>query len=585
MRENITALIRALAACAALLLATASLRGEVEPIAEPAAMTEINATLRLLRDLANPRPNADPAAVPVGKFAEEARNMRGHYQNLDQMIMRGDMANARMMVRQWISTTESPDLKNIYQSLLKHIDERLNSVQAAYATQIDDLLKRAADACRTAKTGSDLDGVTAEIEDLRQGGMPGEQRFSRLRRRLDGAVNFLQQWDRYLAAREAGSISGALQVLREMSSRDYGYRTQLLSSDELAKLRTELEYQASEQINSMVFAPQAVPAAGASIADWEKYLENVQSAYELVNASNFGSRSFTTRRRIDVLNNAMNYWMQMLYLERAGNIRGALQQIQNIESNAFVDGVVITAERLDAKRSNLAVMLANQSKEDRPMFKDIDAAIRDLRTPADLSAVSRRLVAYENFSGAGSDEVRSLRNDIHSLIRLATAVEDGRIGDYANYQYGVSGDLPHRWSSATREVRKQLVFRVIVVSTGLNDLGQPKEGESIDTLLLRVADEAVKKGDWRRVLTVLDALRRYAYSNSQPPLWLAGEIDSVQTFLAARQYEDAGEFAFAMSHYLAVLRNTGNHVPVKEASDRLAVLRKDHPELTTPTTQ
>jgi len=582
MRENITALTRAMVACAALLLTSASLRGDVEPISEPAAMTEINATLRLLRDLANPRPNADPAAVPVGKFAEEARNMRGHYQNLDQMILRGDMANARTMVRQWISTTESPDLKNIYQSLLKHIDERLNSVQAAYVIQIDDLLKRAADVCRGAKAGSDLDGVLGEIEDLRQGGLPGEQRFSRLRRRLDGAVNFLQQWDRYLAAREAGSISGALQVMREMSSRDYGYRTQLLSSDELAKLRADLERQASEQINSMVFAPEAVPAIGASIADWEKYMENVQSAYELVNASSAGSRSFATRRRIEGLNNAMNYWMQMLYFERAGNIRGALQQIQNMESSAFLDGTVITAERLDSKRATLAVTLASQSRDDRPMFKDIDSVLRDLRTPADLSGVSRRLVAYDSFSGAGSDETRALRNDVNALIRLAAAVEDGRIGDYVNYQNAVSGDVPHRWSSATREVRRQLILRVIGVSTGLSDLGQPKEGEAIDAMLLRVADEAVKKGDWRRVLAVLDALRRYAYSNSQPPLWLAGEIDSAQTFLAARQYEDAGEFAFAMSHYRAVLRNTGKHVPVKEASDRLAVLRKDHPELIAP---
>lgn len=584
MRENFTALTLALVACAVLLLTTASLRGD-EPVSDPASMTEINANLRLLRDLANPGPNADPAAVPVGKFAEEARNMRGHYQNVEQMIARGDMANARTVIRQWISTTESPDLKNIYQSLLKHIDERLNSVQAAYVVQIDGLLKRAADACRNAKTGNDLDGVSAEIEDLRQGGMPGEQRFNRLRRRLDGAVNFLQQWERYLAAREAGSISGALQVLREMSSRDYGYRTQLLSNDELAAIRTDLERQTNEQINSIVFAPEAVPAVGASIADWEKYQENVQSAYELIGASGFGSRSFGMRRRIEVLNNAMNYWLQVLYFERAGNIRAALQQIQNIESSAFIDGAVITPERLDAKRVELAAALANRPQDDGLVFKDIDAAMRNLRTPADLPAVSRRLMAYDNFSGLGADEVRSLRNDINSLMRSAIVVEEGRIGDYANSQYVNTGEVPHRWAATVRAVRRQLVLRVTVVSTGLNDLGGLKDGETIDAMLLRAADQAVEKGNWRRVLTLLDALRRYAYSNSQPPLWLAGEIDSVQTFLAARQYEDAGEFAFAMSHYRAVLRNTGKHVPVKEASDRLAVLRKAHPDLTAPAPQ
>ncbi|MCE9591496.1 MAG: hypothetical protein K8S99_13330 [Planctomycetes bacterium] len=557
---------------------------------------EIQARIRLLRDLANPGANPNTDAAPVGKFAAEARSMMGQYQSLEMMVSRGDLANARMMVRQWLNTTTVPDLKRVYEELIKQLDVKLDSVQARYNAQVDAVIKRAGDACRNAKTSADLDAASAEIEDLRQGGIPGESRFNRIRRKLDGAANFLQMWDRYVSAKEADSTPMMLQVLSEMSNRDYGYRTMVLPNSEINKLRDDLQRASMAQINSVLTDPAHVPAADAPVEAWEKVVDDVQSAYQQINngsgyysqaafSSGF-SRMNSLRRKVDLINSGLASWMQVLYIERAGNTRSALRQLQMFESSAALDGVFITAERVSAKRVQLAAKIAAQPDIDSPEVQDVDRAVKEFRKPEDLPTVMRRLSAYDNYSGASADEIRSLRGDLIVLTRMRAALDDGRAGDFWNAMYMNASDSPHRWAATTRAMRQTLSLRMIASSPRMNDIGEPLPGETLDRMLLRVADKAAEKGDYKRVLQLLDALRRYAYGNygnGPSPLWLSGEIDSVQVYLSGRQLEDAGEIVEAAAAYKNVLRYTGDRVPVKEAGKRLATLRKEHPEITPAT--
>lgn len=540
-------------------------------------MGEIQARLRMLRDLGNPQadPNTDGAAV--GKLADEARAMNGQYQSLEQRIARGDLVSSRQTVQQWISTTTSPDLRRIYEDLAKQIGVQLDLAATKLSAQFDDMFKRAAEVCRNAKTASDLDTITSEIEDMRQGGMSNESRNYRLRRRLDGAMNFLQIWERYLSAVESNSLPAAIQALREAGGRDFGgSRYQLLPTSEINTLRDNLQNKLNAEMSAVFTSMSGPPAAEATIEEWEKFSDSIQGLYEQIN-SGATPRSNAIRRRLDLLNNGMSYWMQVLYLERAGNFRGALRQLQSFDSGNYLDGSVFTPALISSKRVKLTEALAARGVEDSPEIKDLTQAMLLLKQPSDVPTVWRRVAAYENTTGNDGEEIRSLRGNLAMLMRMSGALDEGRIGDFWNAMSQSSSEAPHRWFAATQAVRQTLVLRMIASSSLLSDLGQPAEGETLDRMFLRLADQAAAKGDWKRVLALLDAMRRYAYAYGQPPLWLGGEIEAVQYYLTARQLEDVGEFADAMASYRAVLRISGDRVPVKDAAKRLAALREAHP--------
>ena len=69
------------------------------------------------------------------------------------------------------------------------------------------------------------------------------------------------------------------------------------------------------------------------------------------------------------------------------------------------------------------------------------------------------------------------------------------------------------------------------------------------------------------------------FGGQTPPATLADQIDSLRHFIAARNYEKAGELEQAAASYLRVLQAPTEHTPVATATKEIARLRKAHPDI------
>jgi hypothetical protein len=141
--------------------------------------------------------------------------------------------------------------------------------------------------------------------------------------------------------------------------------------------------------------------------------------------------------------------------------------------------------------------------------------------------------------------------------------------------YGGGGTVS---SLETVRLRSLLLAEVLPRFLEVSGAGELKPGENPSQFLVRLADEATAKGDWDKVQRVLDAYRLSAFA-SRAPAWLQGEITACAAFLTGQNFEKAGQFALAVSSYQNVLRQSGSkHAPLKEAGERLAAIKKAHPE-------
>lgn len=211
-----------------------------------------------------------------------------------------------------------------------------------------------------------------------------------------------------------------------------------------------------------------------------------------------------------------------------------------------------------------------------------DVALRAVKNLDDLPPVITQLtktVAPRRY-GAGpyydsSVIVAELNqiNKAHASFKAGSYNLAIQVGTAAPYDGG--GTMP---SVETIRLRNLLLAEVLPRYLEISGYGDMKAGENPSQFLMRLADEATARGDWDMVQRVLDAYRLSAFA-SRAPAWLQGEITACAAFLNGQNFEKAGQFSLAVSSYQNVLRQSGKHVPLKEAGERLAVIKKDHPEV------
>lgn len=161
----------------------------------------------------------------------------------------------------------------------------------------------------------------------------------------------------------------------------------------------------------------------------------------------------------------------------------------------------------------------------------------------------------------------------HAAFKAGSYNQAIQVGTAAPYDGG--GTMP---SVETIRLRNLLLAEVLPRYLEISGYGDMRAGENPSQFLMRLADEATAKGDWDMVQRVLDAYRLSAFA-ARAPAWLQGEITACAAFLNGQNFEKAGQFSLAVSSYQNVLRQSGKHVPLKEAGERLAVIKKDHPEV------
>lgn len=178
-----------------------------------------------------------------------------------------------------------------------------------------------------------------------------------------------------------------------------------------------------------------------------------------------------------------------------------------------------------------------------------------------------------------TDELSLMRSDVSTIAYLKSNITEGGItGDVARTIESRTEKTAHRWSDWTNQLVNELVVAELETTGQLQGL-KPKQGETVRSMLLRTADEAVEQEDWTRVYRVLEVYRTIFSANARSEAWVDAEIQGCQSFVTAQRFEAAGNILGARDAYFAVLALHGERVPIAQSRARLADLRKNHPDV------
>ena len=177
------------------------------------------------------------------------------------------------------------------------------------------------------------------------------------------------------------------------------------------------------------------------------------------------------------------------------------------------------------------------------------------------------------------DEIYHLQSDLNALSSFATACEQGRVFFWFGLNSSVVG-APHRWQKQTAEVRARLATKALATQLGKPELAtRSLDMVSLEQTILKLADEAAKGKDWRRVYDLLQVCASSDARLGPEGSHMNEELAGIAEFFAAERLEKAQQWPEAVRSYQNVLRRMGNRLPIDEATERLKVLKQEHPEV------
>ena len=157
----------------------------------------------------------------------------------------------------------------------------------------------------------------------------------------------------------------------------------------------------------------------------------------------------------------------------------------------------------------------------------------------------------------------------HDLESILAAYHLLRAGDVAGASRRAMGGFDkHR---KVVELRAELQLRIL--SAALEAPAQP--GENPSSFMLRLASEAQRRKEWRRLAQILEAPERFPSA-----FHTVDHADrfAVRSFLAGRNLDEAEVWPAAVETYIRTLKTGSVFVPVDEIKQRLAAIRAAHPD-------
>jgi len=294
------------------------------------------------------------------------------WQDLLSMLETGDTDGARNQLRNLSSGSSRDHLFSRSEILARSIELKIGQADiAAESARLDDIVKRTNAVALSATKADQLDPFMEELysmRDSRNGGY--DNRLQRVYNRVDGAINFYQQWQNMLGALEAGDPAEARNQLRNLSSSGYNYRP-IGRSEILARIAA---------LPAPDEAADTEILKGATLDNLADYRSRVVAAQESAN----GRRSSEYYNAIGELDGLIAA-TTALKDGRAGDGRGALKEGAST-CGASNGGPLQPA--LDALRSQwFALALpALTGLKDLPAYKDGENTLAYVRRQFDAAA-------------------------------------------------------------------------------------------------------------------------------------------------------------------------------------------------------
>lgn len=263
----------------------------------------------------------------------------------------------------------------------------------------------------------------------------------------------------------------------------------------------------------------------------------------------------------------------------AGSAAEGQNQIREARSAVQQLGAARAAkyeQMLDKMDADL-IERAGKFREQR--LAELRTRLAAVKQPTDLDTLAADLQAWSAQArmrnSNGQDDFAQLASQLNTLAAAWVAASPILLMQQDRFGGGESARASY--AKELTDLRKRIERDVLAQVLKAPELNTPPLSEKPpEAALAAFADDLAQRGEWRRLLQVLQA---------QPPtqMQLSGRgenetVTALRSFFAAQNFELAEQWPDAIQAYKAVLRSTGERVPTKPAAERLKALVKEHPE-------
>jgi len=219
----------------------------------------------------------------------------------------------------------------------------------------------------------------------------------------------------------------------------------------------------------------------------------------------------------------------------------------------------------------------------------IRSVIAGIRQPSDLDEAAQKITALlgpsvsvtystSPYSTSGPPAPHDPQTAFARLAGLGRQITEGKIrtnffAGLLAVERAVPGFTPAETYARLPELCRALRFQAAAAYLGTT-AETPRDGESIEAYLDRVAATAAARGDWPLAWKALEFLG-LGWRNLE---WLVVQLDGVDLYLTGLGQEAAGQPADAVASYQRALLSTSPYVPAQVIGLRLAGLKNSLPE-------
>jgi len=260
-------------------------------------------------------------------------------------------------------------------------------------------------------------------------------------------------------------------------------------------------------------------------------------------------------------------WQDYLMQKKSGNNAAAASVLKSLAQDSSSYPFVSRSEILSRMQPLVGIVDARGEA----VLELPDLAGKKLGDIGSLKSTTRELV----FRNSNSQSLRQFYDQLTALDRACQQLKAGMVGQAVGYCTERGGN---KIDEAFQPLRQALLLEALPIYLDTTKDYPVTEADTPTEYLLRIVREARAKGDWVTAWKTLEAYRQIAFNDGQNPAWLGSDIQGISQFIVAQNLDKAGEYRSAIKTYKNVLFQPGENVPVKEATERLNVLKKDHPE-------
>lgn len=519
--------------------------------------------------------NAKPEGAAAQQLKRDLNLTRNFMRQLDQYLARQDYNNILRQIPNWVRNMKTPEVRKVWLSVSVALRKRMQSRDRGIVEETEGLIEQAKQLCADAESPEQIDELADQLTLYRDSTINPLNSQSHLirsaRSKIDQAINFVNQWGRYLAARQAGDLPTALKTLHALRNRSSN-SSPLLDYEALYKRQRALETMLRDKVTATVTSLRETVAEASDLDQLDKKRQEVELLYQQL--SRTGTDVAGARQQLERLRNSLTQWVNVLYAREAGDAASALSMLNSLRSSSYRDHRLLPPKLLGQMHEQLleAISAGQDTSGDAvaEAFDDADSAKA-------LAKLARR-VAGELEQAQRNDqrqELYALQQDVRHLTSMQRSIETRRFGHFWSAQNSLlyAGQSPHRWSAKVRDLARDMMLEAITLQAQLDQ--PPKLGEDgrAATMLLRLADEAAADEQWEKTHRLLEIYRQGFASTGSGPSWLSGELSGIRSYLVGRQLETLGLPAEAVTHYLNTVSQLGARIPRQQAATRLKAIQ------------